>query len=102
VRISTVLIFIFAAASLCAADAGAGKAVYMGHCKNCHGADGAGNPNVAKMMKVTLKPLSSSDVQGKSDADLKKAITGGTGKMKPVKLTDAEAGDVIAYVRTLK
>jgi mono/diheme cytochrome c family protein len=31
-----------------------------------------------------------------------KDITQGTGKMKPVKITDAQVKDVIAYVRTLK
>jgi mono/diheme cytochrome c family protein len=79
-----------------------GKAVYDAHCKNCHGADGAGNPAIAKMLKVTLKPLSSKDVQSKSDADLKKDIATGTGKMKPVKLSDADATAVVGYLRTLK
>ena len=42
---------------LAAADAAAGKAVYDKSCKSCHGADGAGNPAVAKMMKVEMKAL---------------------------------------------
>ncbi len=79
-----------------------GKAVYDAHCKQCHGADGAGNPAIAKMMKVTLKPLASKEVQAKSDADLKKDIMDGTGKMKPVKISDADATSVVAYLRTLK
>jgi len=33
---------------------------------------------------------------------MKKDIVEGTGQMKPVKLTDQEAADVIAFVRTLK
>lgn len=85
-----------------AADASAGKAVYTARCKNCHGPTGAGNPAVAKMQHVTFKPLSDASIQGKSDDDLKKEIVNGTGKMKPVKLTDAEASDVVAYIRTLK
>ena len=84
------------------ADAAAGKAVYMAKCKGCHAADGTGNPTIAKMLAVTLKPLGSKAVQAKSDADLKKDSSAGVGKMKPVKLTDAEASDVVAFVRTLK
>ena len=84
------------------ADASAGKAVYTKRCQSCHGPGGQGNPNVAKMLNATIKPLSSGDVQSKGDADLKKEITGGVGKMKPIKLTDAEATDVVAFVRTLK
>jgi mono/diheme cytochrome c family protein len=91
-----------AVGSAFAADAAAGKAVYTKRCQNCHGPKGEGNPNVAKMLKTTIAPLGSSAVQGKSDDDLKKSITKGIGKMKPVALTDAEASDVVAYVRTLK
>lgn len=91
-----------AVGSAFAADASAGKAIYAKRCQSCHGPKGEGNANVAKMLNATIQPLGSSAVQGKSDDDLKKAITNGTGKMKPVKLTDAEASDVVAYVRTLK
>ena len=43
-----------------------------------------------------------SEVQAKSDADLKKVITAGSGKMKPAKgLTDADVANVVAYLRTL-
>jgi hypothetical protein len=38
-----------------------------------------------------------------SDADLKTVITQGKGKMKPVQgLSDADVGNVIAFIRTLK
>lgn len=87
---------------LSAADAQAGKAVYDKSCKMCHGVDGKGNPAIAKALNVTLKPLGSAEVQAKSDADLKKDSTQGTGKMKPVKLSDAQAADVVSYLRTLK
>ena len=97
-----VLFLAGAVGSAFAADAAAGKAVYSKRCQACHGPAGAGNPAVAKMMGVTMKPLSSGDVQSKSDADLKNVIINGTGKMKPVKLTDPEAANVIAFIRTLK
>ena len=73
-----------------------GKAVYDAKCKGCHKADGSG------MAAMKMKPLGSADVQAKSDADLKKDITGGVGKMKAQSVTDAQAGDLVAYIRTLK
>ena len=91
--------------SMVPAFAGAteGKEVYDKSCKGCHGATGQGNPGLAKMMKVEMKALGSKEVQAKSDADLKKIITQGTGKMKPVaSVTGKQVDDVIAFVRTLK
>jgi mono/diheme cytochrome c family protein len=86
-----------------AAVAKDGEPVYAAKCKNCHGADGAGNPAIAKMMNVTMKPLGSAEVQAKSDADLKGVITAGIGKMKPVAGVSAtDADNVVAYIRTLK
>jgi mono/diheme cytochrome c family protein len=80
-----------------AADAAAGKAVYNAKCKACHGADGQGNPAMAKMMKVEMKPLS------ETSADVKKVITDGTGKMKPVaSVTGADLDNVVAYIHSLK
>ena len=91
-----------AATALQAADASAGKAVYDKSCKSCHGPDGAGNPAVAKMMKVDMQDLKSADVQAMSDGDLEKVITDGKGKMKPVASAAPSAADVVAYIRTWK
>jgi mono/diheme cytochrome c family protein len=100
--ISLALAGLFATASF-AADAKAGAGVYDKSCKSCHGADGTANPAIAKMMKVDIKDLKSAEVQGHSDADLKKIISDGQGKMKPVaSVTGASADDVVAYVRTWK
>ena len=66
------------------AGATEGKELYAKACRSCHGAEGQGNPAIAKMMKVELRPLGSPEVQSQSDAELKKAITEGKGKMKPV------------------
>jgi len=88
---------------MAAADAAAGQAAYDKSCKSCHGATGVANPSVAKMMKVEIKDLGSSDVQGLSDADLKKVITDGKGKMKGVKsLSAADVNNVIAHIHTFK
>ena len=85
-----------------AADAGAGKDLYTKKCATCHADSGEGKDTVAKMFKVDMKPLGSKEIQSKSDADLKKTILEGSGKMKPVKDVDAKAADdIIAYVHTL-
>ena len=55
------------------------------------------------MMKVDVPDLKSPAVQGLSEDDMKKVITDGKGKMKPVKTVSGPAVDnVVAYVRTLK
>ena len=80
-----------------AADAKAGKTVYDTSCKSCHGPDGTPNPAVAKMMKVEMKDLKT------TDADIASVITGGKGKMQPVKAGSAKsADDVAAYGHSLK
>ena len=84
-------------------DAAAGKAVYSKKCQSCHAADGAGNATMANALKVEIKPLSSDEVQKMSDADLKKVITSGVGKMKPVTaMMPADVDNVVAFVRTFK
>jgi predicted CXXCH cytochrome family protein len=92
-----------AANAVQAADANAGKAVYQKSCKSCHGPDGTPNAAVAKMMKADMKDLKSSDVQAMSDDDLKKVITNGKGKMKPIaSVSGTDADNVVAYVKSLK
>jgi cytochrome c1 len=55
------------------------------------------------MFKVELRHLGSKEVQAKTDLELKTVITKGTGKMPPVSgVTDAQAADVAAFLRTLK
>jgi mono/diheme cytochrome c family protein len=80
-----------------------GKEVFDKSCKACHGAQGQGNPGMAKMMKVEMRALGSKEVQAQSDADLKKIITEGKGKMKAQStLSPKQVDDVVAFVRTLK
>jgi mono/diheme cytochrome c family protein len=73
-----------------------GKAVYDAKCKACHKADGSG------MAAMKMRALGSAEVQAKSDADLKKDFTAGNGKMKAVAVSDPQAADLVAYIRTLK
>jgi cytochrome c553 len=83
-----------------AGDAAKGKEVFA-KCKNCHGADGTPPPAMAKAMGI--KPMSDKTIQAKTDADLKKVVTDGFGKMKPIAgVTGADLDNVIAFVRTLK
>lgn len=92
-----------APAAAVAASADAGKAVFTAKCKTCHGEDGAGNPAIAKVMKVEMKPLGGEEIQKKSDADLKAVISGGSGKMKAVTgVAGADLDNVVAAVRALK
>ena len=80
-----------------------GKEVFTKSCKTCHGADGQGNPTIAKMMKVEFRALSSAGVQSLSDTELKGVVSKGKGKMKPVAGVNAkQTDDVVAYLRTLK
>jgi mono/diheme cytochrome c family protein len=93
----------FVPVSLSAADVAAGKDLYMKKCASCHGQAGEGKDAIAKTLQVQFKHLGSKEVQAKTDADLKKVILEGMGKMKPVKDVDAkQADDVVAFVRTLK
>ena len=86
-----------------AADAKAGQAVFDKSCKSYHGLDGTANPAIAKMFKVDMRDLKSTDVQALSDDDIKKIVSGGKGKMKPVtSVSGAALDDVAAYIHSLK
>jgi mono/diheme cytochrome c family protein len=101
--LATFILVTLSAAAALAADAKAGQAVFDKFCKSCHGADGTPNASVAKMMKVDMRDLKSAEVQAASNDDLKKIITDGKGKMRPIKTVSGPAmDDVIAYVRSLK
>ena|ERR1035437_2460399 len=96
-------ISLIAFTGLAIAGAPEGKELYTAKCVACHGANGEGKPNIAKMYSVTQRALGSKEVQAKSDADLKKVILTGQGKMKPVSgVTEKQADDVVAFLRTLK
>ncbi len=62
-------------------------------------------PRSQKMMKVDMMEdlQKSPEVQGMSSDALKKVITDGKGKMKPVtSISGSGLDDVVAYVRSLK
>jgi mono/diheme cytochrome c family protein len=81
------ILALFAAAfATCALADGA--ATFNSKCKACHGPEGAGS-------KIAPTPIA-----GMPAAQVKKAITDGKGKMKPVAIDNAD--EVAAYVAGLK
>ena len=100
VFLTTLCLVVFSATAGLAADAAAGKATYDKSCKNCHGADGTPAPAMAKAMGI--KPMSAPEVQALSAADVKKVITDGKGKMKPVPAAAADSDNLAAFIKTLK
>jgi cytochrome c553 len=90
---------------------GSGRAAYNLTCGRCHGPDGKGNERADKFFNITIPRLSSAEVQGKSDAELREQITQGSKLMPPVEIDESgfrhrlppqDVDAVIAYVRTLK
>lgn len=84
-------------------DVSLGKAVFLKRCKMCHGADGAGNPAMARMLKVEFKPMNSDYVQQKTDSEIKETVLKGKGKMAAVRgISEDEIAKVTVYIRSLK
>lgn len=101
---SLVLVVLIAAVPLLIAgqkNAEKGKELFARRCEACHGKDGEGKPQIEKMYNVKMRPLTSKEVQAKSDKELETIILKGYKKMPPVHLNDAEASDVVAYLREM-
>lgn len=85
-----------------AADADAGKTAYEKNCAGCHGADGKGNPALAKTLGEKGLNIVGKETTQKSDAALLKVIVEGAGKMPAnKKLTAEEQKAVLQYSRSL-
>ena len=81
----------------------AGKSLYERRCALCHGADGAPQPSVAKMLMAEIPHLASPKVQALTAAQFQKTVQDGSGKMKAIKgIADQEIASIIAYFRTFK
>jgi mono/diheme cytochrome c family protein len=80
-----------------AADSRAGGALFQEKCSVCHGADGVaklpGAPSFAKGERLE-----------KADDALKRTVLSGLNAMPPFRgtLSDAQIGDLLAFVRTLR
>jgi mono/diheme cytochrome c family protein len=88
-----------------------GRVAYDRTCSKCHGPTGKGDKSADKFFNITIPRLSSAEVQGKSDAELREIITKGSSAMPPVEIDEGgfrhrlppqEVDAVIAFVRTLK
>ena len=93
------------AALLIAAPAafGDGAEVYAKNCASSHGKDGKGETTMGKKAKV--KDYTDAKVQASfTDAEAIKVIQDGKDKMKGYKdkVTEAEAKELVAYIRTFK
>jgi cytochrome c oxidase cbb3-type subunit 3 len=85
-----------------AADAKAGKAAYEKSCVSCHGADGKGNPAMAKVLGEKGLNIVGKETTQKSDDQLLKVIVEGAGKMPAQKsLSKDEQKQVLSHVRSL-
>lgn len=84
-----------------AADAKAGKAAYEKSCVGCHGADGKGNPAMAKVLGEKGLNIVGKETTQKKDEELLKIIAEGAGKMPASKLTKDEQKQVLSYTRSL-
>ncbi len=81
---------------------GAAADVYAKNCSSCHGKDGTGATVMGKKNKA--KDYTTAEGQKWTDADGLKAIVEGAGKMKGYKdkITEAEANELVAYIRAFK
>ena len=103
VLVSAGLLTVAGGATVWAAEAGGGKATYEKLCVSCHGADGKGNPAMAKVMGEKALNIVGKDTQAKKDADVLKVIVEGAGKMPASgkNLSKQEQADVLSYTRSL-
>jgi mono/diheme cytochrome c family protein len=96
---------VLSATLLFAAPAAFGDAaeVYAKNCVACHAKDGTGNTTMGKKSKV--KDYTDAKVQASfTDAEALKVIIDGKDKMKGYKdkVTEAEAKELVAYIRAFK
>jgi cytochrome c5 len=82
VLVSACLLTVAGGAGVWGADAKAGKATYDKLCVSCHGADGKGNPAMAKAMGERAEHRRQR-YPGKKDAGVLKVIVEGAGKCQP-------------------
>lgn len=87
-----------------AADAESGQKIYKQKCLMCHGASGAGDGSMGKMLKPPPPSFADADRMVKhSDEELITKIKEGKSPMPSYgsRLSDSQIQDVLAYIRTL-
>jgi mono/diheme cytochrome c family protein len=83
--------------------AAGGKEAYQKLCQSCHGADGAGNPQMAQRLKVSIPPVTGAALAQKDEAEMLRIIAEGKGKTPGYaqRLSAAEQQQVLEYMKTL-
>lgn len=101
------VLFTAAVAGTARADGAAAADLFDKKCATCHGKDGKADTPMGR--KLNMRNLADPKIQAAAtDTQWTKVILGGVkgagGKyvMPDFKLTDAEAKDLVAYLRTLK
>jgi mono/diheme cytochrome c family protein len=76
--------------------------IYKAKCSACHGFHGAGDTMIGKNLR--LRPLSSPEVQNRSDEELFTVISKGKNKMPSFdrKLSPDQIRDLVRHIRSLK
>ena len=87
-----------------AATIAAGKTIYVKECQSCHGKKGKGDGTAAASLDVKAGNFSSAATQGQSDGALFWKVEEGRKPMPSFKrkITEEEAWQTVAYIRTLK
>jgi mono/diheme cytochrome c family protein len=99
---TVVLVFGSPVSRVMAAEAQAGKELYTKNCVSCHGADGKGNPAMAKVLGDKGLNIVSKEAKEMSDEQILKIIAEGAGKMPASKRSKAEQKQVLDYTRSLQ
>lgn len=84
---------------------GAGKTLYMKHCKSCHGAKGLGDGPKSKELDTSCGDFSTKEVADMTDGELFYKIKEGRDDMPSFKkkiTEDEEIWSIINFMRTLK
>lgn len=88
-----------------AASIAAGKAIFVKHCKSCHGTKGLGDGSKAAQLKTDCGNFSKADFQSQSDGAIFYKTNEGRGDMPSFKKKlpdETDVWSVVNYLRTLK
>ena len=83
----------------------AGKALYVKHCKSCHGAKGLGDGTKAAQLKTKCGDFSSTEFQAQSDGALYYKVSEGRDDMPSFKKklpVQEDIWSIVNYLRSLK
>lgn len=80
-----------------------GEKVYQKRCQACHAVDGAGNKQMAKLLKVSIPPVTGAALESEDEVALLHIISEGKGKMPGYAktLSVEEQRQVLEYIKTL-